>query len=97
MFVITIILFIASGIFIGYRLRNKNTGAVGHIVKGFIWLLLFLLGMEVGGNERLIKGIYTFGLEAFLIMIAGTTGSILASWLLWRYLSMNKNNKGGKR
>jgi uncharacterized membrane protein YbjE (DUF340 family) len=97
MLVITIILFIAAGIFIGYRLRNKETGIVSRIVTGFIWLLLFLLGMEVGSNEKLVKGIYTFGLEALLLTISGVIGSILASWGLWHYISKNNLKKKGKK
>lgn len=97
MFVITIILFIAAGIFAGYRLRNKETGIVSRIVTGFIWLLLFLLGMEVGSNEKLIKGIYVFGLEALILTIAGVIGSILASWGLWYYISKNNLKKEEKK
>nr|WP_320037497.1 LysO family transporter [uncultured Bacteroides sp.] len=97
MFVITIILFIAAGIFAGYRLRNKETGIVSRIVTGFIWLLLFLLGMEVGSNEKLIKGIYVFGLEALILTIAGVIGSVLASWGLWLYISKNNLKKEGKK
>lgn len=96
MLIITIILFMATGIFAGYLIRNKNTGIVSRIVTGFIWLLLFLLGMEVGGNERLIKGLYVFGLEALILMIAGVTGSILASWALWRYISKNEQKKNNQ-
>lgn len=85
----------ASGIFIGYRLRNKITWNISRITTGFIWLLLFLLGLEVGGNSTLIKGIYKFGGEAFLLMLAGVAGSIIASWTLWHCISKNnkKNNK----
>lgn len=97
MFVITIILFITAGIFAGYRLRNKETGILSRIVTGFIWLLLFLLGMEVGSNEKLIKGIYVFGLEALILTIAGVTGSVLASWGLWYYISKNSLKKEGKK
>ncbi len=97
MLVITIILFIAAGIFTGYRLRNRETGIVSRIVTGFIWLLLFLLGMEVGSNEKLVKGIYTFGLEALLLTISGVIGSILASWGLWYYISKNNLKREGKK
>jgi len=97
MLVITIILFIAAGIFAGYRLRNRETGIVSRIVTGFIWLLLFLLGMEVGSNEKLVKGIYAFGLEALLLTISGVIGSILASWGLWYYISKNNLKREGKK
>lgn len=94
MFITTIILIMASGIFIGYRLRNRITWSIGRITTGFIWLLLFLLGLEVGGNPTLIKGLYKFGGEAFLLMIAGVSGCIITSWTLWYYISeSNKKDK----
>ena len=93
MFIIAIMLIIATGIYIGYRLRSKNTGSVVRVITGYIWLLLFLLGMEVGGNDKLIKGLFTFGQEAFLLMIAGVAGSVLASWALWTFLSKRHDIK----
>ncbi|MEG2515028.1 MAG: LysO family transporter, partial [Bacteroidaceae bacterium] len=60
-----------------------------------IWMLLFLLGIEVGNNEAIIKGLHTIGLEAFIITLAGVIGSILASWALWVILYKRKK-KGAK-
>ena len=55
--------------------------------------VLFLLGVEVGGNRQIIEGLATLGLEAFSITIAAVIGSCMAAWALW-YLLYKK--KGGK-
>ena len=50
-------------------------------------LLLFLLGIEVGGNPRIVNGLQTLGLEAIVLTIGGCAGSVLFAWALWRYVS----------
>ena len=79
------------GIGLGYLLRGRNTGIVSKIITVLIWALLFLLGIEVGSNPKIIGGLQTLGLEALLLTIGGSIGSILAAWALWNHVS-----KGGK-
>lgn len=52
-----------------------------------------LLGIDVGGNESIIKGLHTLGLEAIIITVAAVAGSTLCAWGLW-YLLYKWN--GGK-
>lgn len=79
------------GIGLGCLLRGRNTGVVSKIITVLIWALLFLLGIEVGSNPKIIGGLQTLGLEALLLTIGGSIGSILAAWALWNHVS-----KGGK-
>ena len=90
-----VILFIFLGILSGYLLRKKalvgneaKMGRVarwqGHIVTWLIWLLLFLLGIEVGSNDRIISALPTLGVEALVLSVAATLGSCLLAWGLWR-------------
>ena len=79
------------GIGLGYLLRGRNTGVVSKIITVLIWALLFLLGIEVGSNPKIIVGLQTLGVEALLLTIGGSIGSILAAWALWNHVS-----KGGK-
>ena len=58
-----------------------------------IWLLLFLLGIEVGSNPHIVKGIQTLGLEALLLTVGGAIGTIIFSWLLWKYVSRKEASK----
>lgn len=80
----TIILIMLSGMIAGYLLRRCLFGRLGRVITMLIWTLLFLLGLEVGSNERIVQGLATLGLEAVLIALAGTLGSVTAAWGLWR-------------
>ena len=81
------------GIAVGYMLRNKNTHIVSRIITVLIWLLLFLLGIEVGSNPRIVGGMQTLGIEALLLTIGGAVGTILCAWLLWIYVSRKEAGK----
>ena len=81
------------GIAMGYLLRNKNTRIVSRIITVLIWLLLFLLGIEVGSNPRIVMGMQTLGIEALLLTIGGAVCTIIFSWLLWKYVSRKEASK----
>lgn len=81
-----------AGICIGYVTRKRSQSVVHRIITVLIWILLFLLGIEVGRNETIIQGLHTLGLKAVFITLAGVAGSILASWGLWVYISSTKKN-----
>jgi hypothetical protein len=53
-------------------------------------VLLFILGVEVGGNEQIIKGLHTIGIEAIILTLGGTLGSVIAAWALWKALYKKK-------
>ena len=76
----------------GWLLGGRWSKAVGRAINVLIWLLLFLLGVEVGGNKRIVEGIATLGLEALLLALAGCAGSAVLAWALWRW---SRRGKGG--
>lgn len=95
-----VILFIFLGILSGVLCRKLSTGArisltdvaarwQGRIVTRLIWLLLFLLGIEVGSNEMIVRSLPTLGVEALLLSSAATLGCCVLAWMLWR---VSKNN-----
>ena len=95
-----VILFIFLGILSGVLCRKLSTGArishtdvaarwQGRIVTWLIWLLLFLLGIEVGSNEMIVRSLPTLGVEALLLSLAATLGCCVLAWMLW---SVSKNN-----
>ena len=96
----SVILFIFLGISSGYLLRKKRSRSCAKVqtvrdkvITVLIWLLLFLLGVEVGGNEQIIKGLHTIGLEAVILTLGGTLGSVIAAWALWRALYKRKGGR----
>ena len=86
---------ILSGMAVGFLLRRRRLRVVPHMVTVLIWLLLFLLGVEVGENPQVIGGITTLGLEALWLSLAGLAGTVLFSWALWQWIKGKK--KGGER
>ena len=55
--------------------------------------LLFILGIEVGSNEEIIRGLHTIGYEAVVLTLGGTLGSVIAAWALWRALYKRKGGR----
>ena len=91
MFTVIGIMFVGIGI--GYLLRQQSIPGIGKVITSLIWLLLLLLGIEVGHNEQIIRSLPTLGVEAFAIAIVCVLGSCLAAWGLWRYVNGRKEGK----
>ena len=92
----TIIGLMLTGMLLGYLLRKRDLKKIHQIITLLIWLLLFILGIEVGSNEQIIKGLHTIGLEAVILTLGGTLGSVIAAWALWRALYNKERRKGMK-
>jgi hypothetical protein len=55
-------------------------------------LLLFFLGASVGSNKQLISNFSGIGLDALLLTVGGTLGSLLcAKWVFARFFVGKKN------
>ena len=89
----TIIGLMLTGILLGYLLRKRDLKKIHQIITLLIWLLLFILGIEVGSNEQIIKGLHTIGLEAVILTLGGSLGSVIAAWALWRALYKRKGGR----
>ena len=89
----TIIGLMLTGILLGYLLRKRDLKKIHQIITLLIWLLLFILGIEVGSNEQIIKGLHTIGLEAVILTLGGTLGSVIAARALWRALYKRKGGR----
>ncbi len=91
----TIIGLMFSGMLIGFLLRNHRISWIHRIITLLIWLLLFLLGTDVGGNREIMNGLHTLGLEAFVITLAAIVGSVIAAWGLWHFISRKNREERG--
>lgn len=103
-----VILFIFLGILSGVLCRKLSTGACisltdvaarwqGRIVTWLIWLLLLLLGIEVGSNEMIVRSLPTLGVEALLLSSAATLGCCVLAWALWRVSKNNSTQEMAKK
>lgn len=90
----TVILLMLAGIAAGYLLRRRVQVRIQGIITLLIWALLFILGVEVGSDERIISALHTLGGEALLLATGGTLGSVLAAWGLWKLV---QQGKGGRK
>ncbi|MEG0789716.1 MAG: LysO family transporter [Alistipes sp.] len=77
---------IIGGIVLGRLLSKYKLGFVSRLILFIVWALLFLLGVEVGSNPEVVRGMLTLGRSAFVIFGFSVAGSILMSWLLWLYV-----------
>jgi uncharacterized membrane protein YbjE (DUF340 family) len=82
-----------AGIGIGYLMRRQSLPWINKTITALIWLLLFLLGLEVGHNKQIIRSLPTLGIEAFAIAIVCTLGSCIAAWGLWKYVNKRKREE----
>lgn len=103
-----VILFIFLGILSGIFCRKLSSGACisltdvterwqGRIVTWLIWLLLFLLGIEVGSNEMIVRSLPTLGVEALLLSSAATLGCCVLAWALWKVSKNNTAQENAKK
>ena len=89
----TIIGLMLTGMLLGFLMRKHQLSWIHSIITGLIWLLLFLLGIEVGSNEQIIKGLHSLGLEAIILTLGGTLGSVMAAWALWKSIYKKRENE----
>ena len=90
----TIIGLMLTGMLLGFLLRKQKLSGIHKVITVLIWLLLFLLGIDVGGNQKIINGLHTIGLEAIVITLAAVLGSVTAAWALGYVLY--RRNEGGQ-
>ena len=89
----TIIGLMLTGMLLGFLLRKQKLSGIHKVITVLIWLLLFLLGIDVGGNQKIINGLHTIGLEAIVITLAAVLGSVTAACALW-YVLYKRNKEG---
>jgi len=73
------------GILIGwiFHAREKFLKLVGYITNWSIFLLLFLLGISVGVNEKILNNFDKIGFQAISLTLFAVLGSILFAWLTY--------------
>lgn len=89
----TVIGVMLGGMLIGFLLRRQEFSWIGKVITLLIWALLFLLGIEVGGNRQIVEGLATLGVEAFVITLACVLGNCILAWGLWYLLYKKKGEK----
>lgn len=79
------------GITVGFILRNNiKSTLINHLIFGVVLLLLFLMGLSIGTDNKLIRVLPSLGLQAIIISFFSTFGSIIAGWIIWIKLFKKK-------
>lgn len=92
MFALISILF--CGVGTGYLLRK-----IAILQRNNVWILytiyalLFLLGISVGSNKSIMNNLGTLGVEALLIAVAGTMGSVIAAGIVYHLFFKRKDHR----
>lgn len=84
---------LVAGILAGYLLRaqKKMLGGIGKLNMLIIYLLLFAMGLSVGRDENVMNNLGRLGIQGILISICSIAGSVLLSWLVYRYCFVSRN------
>lgn len=93
---ITVIVVMTVGIMLGVFLGQipKLIKAVDKLISYAIYLLLFLLGISVGINEKIITNLDSIGVKALLITLGAIGGSVLVSWGVYKTMFSTQRVKG---
>ncbi|MFW5725409.1 MAG: LysO family transporter [Bacteroidota bacterium] len=84
---LTVVAIMFAGMLAGYLLRGQKRilRMNARLTMWVIYLLLFLLGLAIGGDEYIMRQLPELGLMALLITLLAVGGSLLTAWLLWRF------------
>ena len=82
---VTVLLIMTIGIIIGWFLHSKEKflKIVDKLTNWAIYLLLFLLGLSVGTNEKILSSFDQIGIQAIGITFFAVMGSVLVSWITY--------------
>ena len=89
----SVIGFMALGVLMGYLFRNTKITWIQKVITFFIWLLLFLLGVDAGSDDDVIQSFPFIGMDALIITAAAVLGIVICAKLLWNYLKKSKREE----
>ncbi len=83
---ITVLGIMTIGIVLGFFVsdRKKLIKINNKLTIGTIYLLLFLLGIGVGTNDKIIQNIHNIGLQAIVISLGAIFGSLICSYFVYQ-------------
>jgi uncharacterized membrane protein YbjE (DUF340 family) len=75
------ILGIGLGLIIGNK--PKIIKLIGALTSFSIFLLLFLLGIGVGANDKIINNLHTIGIQALVLTVGAVLGSLICAYFTY--------------
>jgi uncharacterized membrane protein YbjE (DUF340 family) len=88
----TVLLIMLVGMLLGYVLRSELTlvKVVNASITWIIYLLLFVLGVAVGVNDKIMNNLNTLGFSALIISVCAILGSVTLAWIAYK-ITRNKD------
>lgn len=74
-----------GGIVMGYFFREKRLTCISRLIMIVIFILLFLLGINVGENKQIMGNLDVIGGEAVVITFGAVAGSVLCAWVIYKF------------
>jgi uncharacterized membrane protein YbjE (DUF340 family) len=92
---IFIVGFLVVGIIAGMILhkRKRIIQVADRFTMWTIYLFLFLLGLNVGVKEEIVRNIGRLGVEAFILTAGALAGSIIVSYFVYRHFFKETANE----
>lgn len=92
---ITVLVIMIIGMICGYLLKEKKKllQISEKLTTAIIFVLLFMLGIGVGLNKKVISGIDTIGWQAAVITFGAILGSLIFAYLTYKLFFTSKNEK----
>lgn len=83
---LTVFAIMLIGIGVGVAVRRISIfQQINKAISLVIFLLLFLLGKEVGADERVLSNLSTLGVQALMITLGAVLGSALCAKFVYQY------------
>lgn len=90
-----VLVLVLIGMMAGYVLRHVEIfKKVSVSITVTTCVMLFMLGVSVGGNKELLSNLGDYGWQALLLCCAGLAGSILFTMLINRLFFNEAEKKG---
>jgi len=92
---ITVLVLMIVGMICGYLLKEKKKilQISEKMTTAIIFILLFMLGIGVGLNKKVISSIDTIGWQATAITLGSILGSVIFAFITFKLFFTSKNEK----
>lgn len=80
-----------AGIVFGYLIQSRERLVMlfNKSTLGVIFLLLFFMGVSVGGNNEVMSNLDTIGLRGLQLAVATILGSVILAWVVYKFVLKN--------
>lgn len=86
-----ILFFLMAGIGTGYLLRHRNISRyAGFVSRVAVISLLFVFGVSIGADSKLISSLPRFGVQAAALALLGIAGSLIVAGVVHHLLTTRK-------